>query len=113
MPLFKAYYSEDFEQQTDVEEVIKKWNQGDEKFKIYTSGTTSKPKKITLTRKLLIWSAKTTQNILGHETHQIMCCLPVNKTGGFMQLIRALVWDCEIHFYKKLLISLRCFHSTL
>ena len=100
MPLFKAYYSEDFEQQTDVEEVIKKWNQGDEKFKIYTSGTTSKPKKITLTRKLLIWSAKTTQNILGHETHQIMCCLPVNKTGGFMQLIRALVWDCEIHFYK-------------
>lgn len=100
MPLFNSYYSEDFEQQTDVEEVIKKWNRGDEKFKIYTSGTTSKPKKIILTRKLLTWSARTTQNIFGHETHRIMCCLPINKTGGFMQLIRALVWDCEIHFYK-------------
>ena len=100
MSLFKAYYSEDFRQQIDVEEVIKKWNQGDEEFQIYSSGTTSKPKKIVLTRKLLIWSARTTQKIFDHEIHKIMCCLPVNKTGGFMQLIRALVWDCEIHFYK-------------
>jgi O-succinylbenzoic acid--CoA ligase len=29
-----------------------------------------------------------------------MCCLPVHKTGGFMQLIRALIWQCEIHFFK-------------
>ncbi|MBL6729472.1 MAG: AMP-binding protein [Bacteroidia bacterium] len=100
MPVFNVHYSDDFDQKLYVEEVIRKWNQGDQEFHIYTSGTTNKPKKITLSRELLVWSARTTQNKLDTTSHKIMCCLPVDKTGGFMQLIRALVWDCEIHFFK-------------
>ena len=54
MPVFNVHYSDDFDQKLYVEEVIRKWNQGDQEFHIYTSGTTNKPKKITLSRKLLV-----------------------------------------------------------
>ena len=47
MHLFNVHYSDDFDQKLYVEEVIKKWNKGAQKFHIYTSGTTIKPKKIT------------------------------------------------------------------
>lgn len=100
MSFFNAYYSEDFEDKLFVEEIIKRWNQGDNEFHIYTSGTTGKPKQIKLTRKLLKWSATSTNNKLNLTRHKIMCCLPVQKTGGFMQLIRALIWECDIQFFK-------------
>jgi O-succinylbenzoic acid--CoA ligase len=100
MSFFSAYYSNDFDDKLFVKEIIKKWNQGDNEFKIYTSGTTGKPKEITLTRKVLKWSAISTQNKLNLPRHKIMCCLSVQRTGGFMQLIRALIWQCEIQFFK-------------
>lgn len=68
MPVFNVHYSDDFDQKLYVEEVIKKWNQGDQEFHIYTSGTTNKPKKITLSRELLVWSARTTQKKLDRKS---------------------------------------------
>ncbi len=83
-----------------MEDIIKKWVSGTSEFEIMTSGTTGKPKKIKLSRNLLIWSAQATRNRLKLTPQKIACCLPVDKTSGFMQLIRALIWNCDIHFFN-------------
>ncbi len=82
--------------------MISEWQYGATIFRIRTSGSTGIPKEIELSRKLLVWSARSTYQAL--EIHDIaeregmICCLPVSKTGGFMMLIRALVWEWNIHF---------------
>jgi len=95
---FKPTYSNDFTDVSFVENCIKLWQEGAKSFTLKTSGSTGTPKKISLSRKMLQWSAEHTYAALELKNEHILCCLPVTKTGGFMQLIRALVWDCPIYF---------------
>ena len=101
MTHFIATYADDFTEQTFVEAIVKKWVNNALSFTLYSSGSTGNPKEIKLDRSLLQWSAMGTKNALNlGDDISILCCLPIAKTGGFMQLIRALVWDCPIHFVK-------------
>lgn len=99
---FDASYSSTFKEREFVESVIHEWQKGSPLFTLYTSGSTGKPKKIELSRTLLLWSAEATFSALNLQNHEgqlsVLCCLPVQKTGGFMQLIRALQFGWHIHF---------------
>jgi len=95
---FKPTYSNDFADVSFVENCIKLWQQGEKSFTLKTSGSTGTPEEISLSREMLQWSAEHTYAALELKNEHILCCLPINKTGGFMQLIRALVWDCPIYF---------------
>ena len=98
MTQFKPTYSSDFADVSFVENCIKLWQEGEKSFTLKTSGSTGTPKKIRLSKEMLQWSAENTYAALELQNEYILCCLPVTKTGGFMQLIRALVWDCPIYF---------------
>lgn len=100
-------YSDDFKERDFVEKVSKMWADGQESFELRTSGSTGTPKLIPLKRELLIWSAESTKRALDESSslgkiddgeESILCCIPVTKTGGFMQLIRALHFGWHIHF---------------
>lgn len=95
---FKATYSNDFKDKTRVETLISAWHNNASHFTLTTSGSTGLPKQIELEKKVLIWSAEATKMSLDLDSERIFCCLPVQKTGGFMQLIRALYFDWDIHF---------------
>ena len=89
-----------YEHKARVKEIVKIWENGAESFELMTSGSTGKPKTILLPRQLLIWSAEGTKRALSipDHTEKLLCCLPIDKTGGFMQLIRALHFRWRIHF---------------
>lgn len=113
MNSFRATYADDFEEKALVAEIIKKWNENDPIYTLTTSGSTGTPKEIPLDKTLLIWSANSTKNALNLSPPiAILCCLPVHKTGGFMQLIRALLWDCAIHFVKPTNHPASHFHKS-
>ena len=95
---FKAIYSNNFIEKAWVERVISAWRNDAKLYTLNTSGSTGLPKQIQLERRVLRWSAEATKNSLNLDNEQIFCCLPVQKTGGFMQLIRALCFNWEIHF---------------
>ncbi|MFB1003939.1 MAG: AMP-binding protein [Bacteroidia bacterium] len=102
MTHFKVSYSEHFNDQDYVKTVISQWQTGSQLFTLSTSGSTGEPKTIQLNRNMLIWSAEKTYAALDLQNKQgqlsVLCCLPVQKTGGFMQLIRALHFNWHIHF---------------
>lgn len=73
------------------------WDSGKQEFSIQTSGSTGQPKTIVLHRQWMTWSAEQTAQFLNPTTHDtILCCLPINKVGGLMQLVRAKVWGVGI-----------------
>ncbi|MCK9481968.1 MAG: AMP-binding protein [Bacteroidia bacterium] len=60
-------------------------------FQLKTSGSTGEPKPILLEKKWLEYSAKQTQQTLGITSGKIFCCIPTDKVGGFMMMVRARV----------------------
>lgn len=100
MTKFKATYSEEFSEKAFVEKTIYDWVDGAPSFVLQSSGSTGTAKNIALSRALLTWSAESTKEALklGDKSQNLLCCLPVTKTGGFMQLIRALHFGWHIHF---------------
>ena len=93
---FKVYYGAGFEDKDFVQKTIDDWNNGEQGFTLHTSGSTGLPKAIELPRELLEWSSIETQERLQLSNEHIFCCLPVQKTGGYMQLIRAIHLNYEI-----------------
>jgi o-succinylbenzoate---CoA ligase len=77
--------------------IVRNWTNNEPYYYLTTSGSTGQPKAITLSRELLIWSAKNTCDYLELKDEKIGCCLPLNKAGGFMMLIRSLIYQCDIH----------------
>ncbi|PCJ63856.1 MAG: hypothetical protein COA58_14590 [Bacteroidetes bacterium] len=100
--MFQATYSHDFKQIDFVKNIIHDWKNGIRTFTLKTSGSTGTPKKVALKKELLIWSVKSTKKVLNlaftTNEERVLCCLPIEKTGGFMQLIRALHFGWSIHF---------------
>lgn len=97
---FKVAYSKDFEQQDFATQIIEQWHYNTPNFVLKSSGSTGIPKEISLNRSLLEWSANQTAKRLDLKQESILCCLPIDKTGGFMQLIRALHLSHSIFFTK-------------
>lgn len=69
-------------------------------FIVFTSGTTSKPKEIKLTKNLFISSAVQTIDFLKLKNENIYCCIPIDKIGGLMMIVRALVGNFDIKITK-------------
>jgi len=74
--------------------IVRSWESQTQVYTINTSGTTGEYKSIELDRDLMEWSARQTAAAcrLGADEKEF-CCLPINKVGGMMQIIRALVFD--------------------
>lgn len=101
LPQVKVSYAPSFEDEKFVRETIQAWYNGSQFFTLHTSGSTGIPRPIKLKRKLLEWSAQSTYKALNlSEQERLLCCIPVKKTGGFMQLIRALYFGWNIHFVQ-------------
>lgn len=78
-------------------EFYKKWHSDFDNFYINTSGSTGDAKSIRLYKKWMIWSAnQTKQYIKPTQKDQILCCLPLDKVGGLMMLVRGLVWEIPV-----------------
>lgn len=91
------HYHEAYPFKDLTEEIIKKWKNGVQEFTLYSSGTTGTSKPITLKRDMLKWSVNNTVRTFGLQDENCFCCLPLDKTGGFMMLIRALDQNWNIH----------------
>lgn len=76
-----------------LDDIAGRWEAGDRVFSFNTSGSTGAPKTIQHTRALLEWSALQTGKAIQvrPDDHQLIC-LPLDKTAGFMQVVRSLVW---------------------
>jgi O-succinylbenzoic acid--CoA ligase len=79
-------------------EILNAWDTHQPQFTLQTSGSTGTPSSITHSRNALQWSAESTlKTWFDHQKAPIqLCALPFNKAGGFMQLIRASVWQSPI-----------------
>lgn len=87
-------------------DIIRRWELGDTHFSLTTSGSTGEPTTIEHSRAALQWSAESTLNTWFTHSKQPedntplapiqLCILPLNKAGGFMQLIRSSVWNAPI-----------------
>lgn len=78
----------------------KAWEAGKTTFIIHSSGSTGKPKPIVLERKWMEWSAmQTAMYLKPKKGEKLFCCIPVNRVGGLMVLVRSKVWglDCIIN----------------
>jgi len=73
------------------------WDRGETVFNIKSSGSTGEPKTIMLERKWMEWSAlQTAKYMHPKENETLYCCLPLNKVGGLMVLVRAKVWGLNL-----------------
>ena len=79
-----------------VSKFLTSWISGSKAFQIETSGSTGEPKSITLKRKWMETSALQTIDILSLWNENILCCLPCNKIGGLMMVVRALAGGFDI-----------------
>ena len=87
-------------------DILRRWELGDTHFSLTTSGSTGEPNSIEHSRAALQWSAESTLNTWFTHSNQPedntplapiqLCILPLNKAGGFMQLIRSAVWNAPI-----------------
>ena len=87
-------------------DILRRWERGNTHFSLTTSGSTGEPATIEHSRAALQWSAESTRNTWFNKTNQPgekkplapiqLCILPLNKAGGFMQLIRSAVWNAPI-----------------
>ncbi len=95
---FDALFSGDFKQIKSVENTFEKWIKGNRVFEIKTSGSTGKPKVIKWSEDLILWQCENFKTIVNTEKNKpLFCPLPIDKTGGFMQLIRSLYLEIPIY----------------
>ncbi len=81
----------------EVLEFLQKWRT-QECFQITTSGSTGVPKIITHSKECMQNSAEMTGNFFGFEKgNSALLCLPVDKIGGMMLLVRAIVWRLKLY----------------
>jgi len=79
------------------EDFLREWEDPQQDFfMLHTSGSTGQPKPILLTKNRLILSAELTYKALALQKGKIYACLPLEKVGGFMQLVRSKVWNWDM-----------------
>ena len=67
---------------------------------INTSGSTGKPSPIRLSKELLLWSAQNTKAALGLDKEHALICLPLDRIGGRMMLVRGLTFGWELTYQE-------------
>jgi o-succinylbenzoate---CoA ligase len=81
-----------------AQEILAQWQSGQHNFPLTTSGSTGDPMSISHQRSALQWSANNTLQAWFDPVQPPvqLCVLPLTKAGGFMQIIRAAVWQTPI-----------------
>jgi o-succinylbenzoate---CoA ligase len=75
---------------------IERWKSGQD-FTLHSSGSTGDPKPVVLERRFLEMSARLTAQALTLTPQEhILCCIPTDKAGGFMMMVRAQVLNYPI-----------------
>ena len=78
--------------------LIDAWDRGQEVFTINTSGSTGQPKLISLSRAQMKASAENTLEYLKLKKGcNILLCLDPGYIAGMMQVVRAIVGDCNLY----------------
>ncbi|MCC6817663.1 MAG: AMP-binding protein [Bacteroidia bacterium] len=81
----------------EASDFIKAWEDGVTEFTISSSGSTGPPKPFVLQRQWMEWSALQSGKIIQYQADDILlCCLPLNKVGGLMVLVRAQMWKLKV-----------------
>ncbi|MGB0391055.1 MAG: AMP-binding protein, partial [Salibacteraceae bacterium] len=81
----------------EVAKGISEWNSEKTEFTFMTSGSTGVPKAISISRDVMIHSAKSTGKYFNLENGSTaFLCLPVEFIGGFMMLVRSMVIGLNI-----------------
>lgn len=76
---------------------FEQWEQNIQLFYIKTSGSTGVPKSIELKKEWLIWSAlNTAKELKPQPNDHLLSCIPIDKIGGLMMLVRSLVWNIPV-----------------
>lgn len=69
------------------------WDSGKTEFPLLSSGSTGAPKTIVLHRQWMEWSAEqTAAYMMPRASDHLFICLPLNRVGGLMMLVRAWSW---------------------
>lgn len=80
---------------------FKHWDAGETVFPISSSGSTGTPKTILLERQWMVWSARQTAAIIQPKQGDVLlCCLPLDKVGGLMMLVRSRVWGIPVQILE-------------
>ena len=83
---------------TTYQDFLKDWRNPNHTFVIATSGSTGESKQMVLTREKMNISVGFTASAIPNINEQtVFCCLPTNRMGGFMQLVRAVHWGQDAH----------------
>ncbi len=76
---------------------LDQWRDQQSEFIIHSSGSTGEPKPFVLKREWMEWSAKVSGEIFKPtSTDRLFCCLPINKVGGLMMLVRSETWGIPV-----------------
>lgn len=95
--VFKEVTSGDFDATLEcASRFLTQWISGSKVFEVETSGTTGPSKTIQLKRKWMEISALQTISILELYNENCFCCIPINKIGGLMMIVRALAGGFNI-----------------
>jgi O-succinylbenzoic acid--CoA ligase len=88
---------EDFEK--PLGDFLLDWFDGKSYIEMQTSGTTGKPKTISVSKQAMVNSALATGDFFGLEPgNKALHCLPVKYVAGKMMLVRAMILGLELEF---------------
>jgi O-succinylbenzoic acid--CoA ligase len=80
----------------EITGIVKRYASG-EGFSFFTSGSTGPPREITLTHQQITFSARATLSLFSHPPRSVLLCLPVDRIGGFMVVIRAILGKMRLY----------------
>jgi O-succinylbenzoic acid--CoA ligase len=80
---------------SQAQDILRAWKELQPSFVLSTSGSTGEPKPIKHSRDALQWSAESTLKLWFQPSAAPiqLCVLPLNRAGGFMQVVRSAVWQ--------------------
>lgn len=92
------YLNSKSENELEIGKFILNWFSNDETILVQTSGTTGKPKLISVKKEFMINSALATGEFFDLKPNdKALCCLPVKYIAGKMMLVRAFVLGLDIY----------------
>lgn len=84
-----------------VPEICKRWMSGATSLSFMSSGSTGAAKVVVLNRSQLEFSAQSSKSYLKlGDQEDSLCCLPAEKMGGAMVLVRSMLFDWNCRFIE-------------